>query len=47
MSGSLAGYYSSAHEAAYFGSLGVALILIGAIVGALSPMIQRLMAGVR
>ena len=47
MSGSLAGYYSAAHEAAYFGSLGVAAIIIGAILGALSPMIRRLMAGVR
>ncbi|HEX8936173.1 MAG TPA: oligopeptide:H+ symporter [Pseudonocardiaceae bacterium] len=47
MSGSLAGYYSPTHEAAYFGGLGVVLIIIGAIVGALSPMIQRLMAGVR
>jgi proton-dependent oligopeptide transporter, POT family len=47
MSGSLAGYYSAAHEAAYFGTLGVAAIIIGAIVGALSPLIRRLMAGVR
>jgi POT family proton-dependent oligopeptide transporter len=47
MSGSLAGYYSPQHEALYFGSLGAAAIVVGLIVAAISPMIQRLMAGVR
>jgi POT family proton-dependent oligopeptide transporter len=47
LSGSLAGYYSPRHEAPYFGSLGVAAIVVGVILVALSPMIRRLMAGVR
>jgi len=47
LSGSLARYYSPQHEAPYFGSLGVAAIVVGLIVVGLSPMIRRLMAGVR
>ena len=47
MSGSLAGYYSPQHEAAYFGILGAIAIIVGLIVFGLSPMIRRLMAGVR
>jgi POT family proton-dependent oligopeptide transporter len=47
LSGSLAGYYSPRHEAPYLGSLGVAAIVVGVILVALSPMIRRLMAGVR
>jgi POT family proton-dependent oligopeptide transporter len=47
LSGSLAHFYSPQHEVAYFGCLGVAAIIIGLIVAALSPMIRRLMAGVR
>jgi proton-dependent oligopeptide transporter, POT family len=47
MSGSLAGYYSPHHEARYFGGLGAAAILVGLIVVAISPVIRRLMAGVR
>jgi POT family proton-dependent oligopeptide transporter len=47
MSGSLAGYYSPHYEARYFGGLGAAAILVGLIVVAISPMIRRLMAGVR
>jgi POT family proton-dependent oligopeptide transporter len=47
MSGSLAGYYSPLHEALYFGSVGVAAVVVGLIVVAISPMIRRLMAGVR
>ncbi|HEY6421957.1 MAG TPA: oligopeptide:H+ symporter [Pseudonocardiaceae bacterium] len=47
LSGSLAGFYSLQHEALYFGSLAVATIVVGVILVALSPMIRRLMAGVR
>ena len=47
MSGSLAGYYRPRHEAPYFGSLGAAAIVVGLVVVAISPMIRRLMAGVR
>jgi POT family proton-dependent oligopeptide transporter len=47
MSGSLAGYYSPQHEAPYFGILGSIAIVVGLIVVLLSPMIRRLMAGVR
>lgn len=47
MSGSLAGYYSPHHEAPYFGGLGAAAITAGLIVVAISPMIRRLMSGVR
>jgi POT family proton-dependent oligopeptide transporter len=47
MSGSLAGYYSPRHETLYFGGLGTAAIVVGLIVVAISPMIRRLMAGVR
>ncbi len=47
MSGSLAGYYSPQHEAPYFSILGVAAIIVGLVVIGLSPMICRLMAGVR
>jgi proton-dependent oligopeptide transporter, POT family len=47
MSGSLAGYYSPQHEAPYFGILGAVAIVVGLIVVGLSPMIRRLMAGVR
>jgi POT family proton-dependent oligopeptide transporter len=47
MSGSLAGYYSPQHEAPYFGVLGMTAIIVGLIVVGLSPMIRRLMAGVR
>lgn len=47
MSGSLAGYYSPQREAPYFGILGMAAIIMGLIVLGLSPMIRRLMAGIR
>ncbi|HEX4100210.1 MAG: oligopeptide:H+ symporter [Pseudonocardiaceae bacterium] len=47
MSGSLAGYYSPQHEAPYFGILGAVAIVVGLIVVLLSPMIRRLMSGVR
>jgi POT family proton-dependent oligopeptide transporter len=47
MSGSLAGYYNPLREAPYFGILGAIAIVVGLIVFGLSPMIRRLMAGVR
>ncbi|MGB8994606.1 MAG: MFS transporter, partial [Pseudonocardiaceae bacterium] len=47
MAGSLARYYSPRHEAPYFGILGAVAIVVGLIIIALSPMIRRLMAGVR
>jgi len=47
MSGSLAGHYSPQREAPYFGILGAAAIIVGLVVVGLSPMIRRLMAGVR
>jgi POT family proton-dependent oligopeptide transporter len=47
MSGSLAGYYAPPREMPYFGLLGLAAIVVGLIVAALSPMTRRLMAGVR
>ena len=47
LSGSLARFYSPQHEAPYFGSIGAAAIVVGLIVVALSPLIRRLMAGVR
>jgi proton-dependent oligopeptide transporter, POT family len=47
ISGSLAGYYSPLREALYFGVLGTAAIAVGLIVMGLSPVIRRLMAGVR
>ncbi|MGH3831465.1 MAG: peptide MFS transporter [Pseudonocardiaceae bacterium] len=47
LSGSLAGYYNPQREAPYFGVLGVVAIIAGLTVIGLSPMIRRLMAGVR
>jgi POT family proton-dependent oligopeptide transporter len=47
MSGTLAGYYSEDREVAYFGILGVVAIVVGLIMMALSPMLRRLMGGVR
>jgi POT family proton-dependent oligopeptide transporter len=47
LSGSLAGSYSPQHEAPYFGSIGATAVVVGLIVGALGPLIRRLMAGVR
>jgi POT family proton-dependent oligopeptide transporter len=46
MSGVLAGYYDPAHEFAYFGTLGVVAIAVGAVVFAVSKPISRLMEGV-
>jgi POT family proton-dependent oligopeptide transporter len=46
MSGVLAKYYSTDREAAYFGVNGLAVIVIGMAVFALSPWIARRMEGV-
>jgi POT family proton-dependent oligopeptide transporter len=47
MAGVLAGYYSEDHETAYFGALGAVAIVLGVVLAALSPVIRRLMGGVR
>jgi POT family proton-dependent oligopeptide transporter len=47
LSGSLAKYYSADHEVAYFGFLGAAAIVVGALLAAASPFVRRLMSGVR
>ena len=46
MSGVLARYYDSAHEAAYFGIIGGAAVLVGLVVWAIAPRISTLMEGV-
>jgi POT family proton-dependent oligopeptide transporter len=46
LSGSLAKYYSPAHETSYFGVVGGAAIVIGLLLALLSPFIRKLMAGV-
>ncbi|WP_239153016.1 peptide MFS transporter [Virgisporangium aliadipatigenens] len=46
-SGTLAGYYSEEHEAVYFGVLGAVAIALGVLLAALTPLIKRLMEGVR
>ncbi len=46
MSGVLARYYDSAHEASYFGIIGSAAVLVGLVVWAIAPRISRLMEGV-
>jgi POT family proton-dependent oligopeptide transporter len=47
MSGTLAGYYSEEHEVAYFGVLGLIAIVLGALLWLLTPVLRRLMGGVR
>jgi POT family proton-dependent oligopeptide transporter len=47
MSGTLARYYSEDQEAAYFGVLGGTAIVLGLTLAALSPLVRRLMSGVR
>jgi proton-dependent oligopeptide transporter, POT family len=47
LSGELAGYYSQDAEVAYFGILGAVAIILGGILLALTPMLKRLMGGVR
>jgi POT family proton-dependent oligopeptide transporter len=46
LSGVLARYYDANHEVAYFGILGAAAIVVGAIVWVIAPRISRLMEGV-
>jgi POT family proton-dependent oligopeptide transporter len=46
-SGVLARYYSERHEVAYFGSLGLVAVALGAVLWAASPRIRRLMSDVR
>jgi POT family proton-dependent oligopeptide transporter len=46
-SGVLAGFYSPDHEIAYFGILGVVAIVLGAALLAITPMLRRLMSGMR
>ncbi|MEV8514180.1 oligopeptide:H+ symporter [Dactylosporangium sp. NPDC051484] len=45
--GALAAQYDPAHEIPYFSVLGLAAILLGAVIAALTPLIRRLMHGVR
>ena len=47
LSGSLAEYYSPAHEGAYFGILGGIAIVIGVLLSLITPYVRTLMAGVR
>ncbi|GAA1029319.1 hypothetical protein GCM10009557_17430 [Virgisporangium ochraceum] len=47
LSGTLASYYSEERESAYFGVLGVVAIVLGLGLAALTPVIRRLMHGVR
>ena len=47
MSGTLAGYYDEQHEVAYFGVLGGIAVVLGAVLLGVSPLLRRLMDGVR
>ncbi|MGC9665127.1 peptide MFS transporter [Planosporangium sp. 12N6] len=47
MAGTLAKYYSPDHETGYFGVLGAVAIALGAVLALASPLIRRLMGGVR
>ncbi|PRX44781.1 POT family proton-dependent oligopeptide transporter [Prauserella shujinwangii] len=47
LSGSLAGYYDADNEAPYFGVIGGVAIAIGVLLAVASPVIRRLMSGVR
>ncbi|WP_432504741.1 peptide MFS transporter [Kineococcus arenarius] len=47
LAGTLAAYYSPETERAYFGFLGGTAIAIGAVLLLLSPLVRRLMSGVR
>lgn len=47
MSGALAGFYNPDDEVKYFGILGGITVLLGVLLGVASPMIKRLMSGVR
>ena len=47
LSGALAGFYSEDSEAAYFGVLGAVAIVVGLLVMLSTPLLKRLMEGVR
>ena len=47
LSGTLAGYYDEQHEVVYFGVLGAIAVVLGGVLLALSPLLRRLMGGVR
>ena len=47
MSGVLAGYYNPDSETAYFGILGAVAIGIGVVLLLLTPVIKKLMSGIR
>ncbi|GAA4415310.1 peptide MFS transporter [Actinokineospora soli] len=47
VAGALAGYYAKDAEPGYFGLLGAGALVIGAVMFALSPLVRRLMRGVR
>lgn len=47
LSGSLARYYHPGDEASYFGVLGVAAVVIGVLMALASPLVRKLMVGIR
>ncbi|ODU00903.1 MAG: MFS transporter [Pseudonocardia sp. SCN 72-86] len=47
LSGTLAGYYNAANEVPYFGILGAVAIGVGLLLLAITPLVRRLMSGVR
>ncbi|MGD9987198.1 peptide MFS transporter [Pseudonocardia sp.] len=47
LSGTLAGYYDAQNEVAYFGILGAVAIGVGLLLLAITPLVRRLMSGVR
>ncbi|GAB2575204.1 MFS transporter [Paractinoplanes abujensis] len=47
LSGTLAGFYDEDHEVPYFGILGLIAIVLGAALLTLSPLLRRLMGGIR
>ncbi|TWH21209.1 peptide MFS transporter [Prauserella rugosa] len=47
LSGTLAGYYTPENEAQYFGTVGAVAVVIGVLIAVLSPLIRKLMSGVR
>ncbi|WP_435119562.1 peptide MFS transporter [Amycolatopsis thermoflava] len=47
LSGSLAEYYGTDHEASYFGIVGGVAVVIGLVLALISPFVRKLMSGVR
>jgi POT family proton-dependent oligopeptide transporter len=47
LSGSLAQYYSTEHEATYFGVIGGVAVVVGALMALASPFVRKLMVGIR